>query len=249
MMTRIKTESEIMAMRESGRMLSTVLGKLKKDICVGMTTKELADIAKNELKKLGGKPAFLGYKGFPDVLCVSINDEIIHGIPSQHTVIHDGDIVSMDFGVNYKGMITDAAITTIVGSHHSKDRLLVDATRHSLDEAIAILKDGVHIGDLSSKIQQVLEKYNLGIVKEYVGHGVGHQLHEEPNIPNYGVAGSGMVLKSGMTIAIEPMATLGSADTVVKDDGWTVVSRDGSRSAHFEHTILVTDTGCDVLTA
>jgi methionyl aminopeptidase len=248
MKTSIKTPKEIDSMRISGQMLGGILRLLRQKVEPGLTTKELADIAAKELKALGGKPAFLGYFGFPDVLCVSLNDEIIHGIPSQKRIINDGDLVSMDFGVVYQGMITDAAITTVAGQSSSVKNLLLKATKESLLSGVDSIKPSMHIGDLSSKIQQVLDKYKLGIVREYVGHGVGHNLHEEPNIPNIGTPRSGPILHSGMTIAVEPMATLGSYQTVVDDDGWTVRTKDGSLSAHFEHTLLITEAGAEILT-
>lgn len=248
MMTRIKTPAEIEAMRQSGRMLATVLAKLKAELTVGMSTKDLADIAKQELKKLGGQPTFLGYYGFPDVLCVSLNDEVVHGIPSPRRIIQDGDIVSMDFGVTYKGMVTDAAVTTIAGRPQAADKKLVQLTEQSLMAGIEQIRNGVKTGTIGQAVEDVLAPNNLGIVRDFVGHGVGHELHEEPNVPNYGPASAGPALKSGMTIAIEPMATRGGPGVYIADDGWTVLTRDHTRSAHFEHTVLVTDTTYEILT-
>lgn len=250
MYTKVKTASEIASMRESGKMLARVLAVLSQQITEGMTTKDLAIIAASELKTLGGKPAFLGYEGFPDVLCVSINDEIVHGIPSRERVIKKGDIVGLDFGVNYRGMITDAAVTRIVGGTGSqKLNGLVNTTRAALDEGIAQVKEGVFIGDIAHAVQTVLEGKKLGIIRDLVGHGVGHKLHEEPNIPNYGTKGSGAQLIAGMTIAIEPMATVGGEDVYIDKDRWTVKTKDGSYAAHFEHTVLITETGAEILTA
>ncbi|MEI7674650.1 MAG: type I methionyl aminopeptidase [bacterium] len=249
MFTRVKTIQEVQAMRESGRMLAEVLNILKSRVAVGMSTLELNNIAASELKRLGGEPAFLGYQGFPGVLCVSINDEVVHGIPKIDTIIKNGDIVSLDFGVIYKNMITDAAISVIVGSPVSeKDLMLVKVTEKSLLEGVNQLKAGVRVGDISEAIQAKLDKNKLGIVRDLVGHGVGHELHEDPNIPNYGRKGTGPRLDKNMTIAIEPMATLGGHDVYVGDDGWTVITKDHSRSAHFEHTILITETGAEILT-
>jgi len=237
-------------MRESGRMLATVLDVLKNRATPDMTTKELAHIAATELKVLGGQSAFLGYQGYPDVLCVSVNDEVVHGIPSNDVILADGDIVGLDFGVLYKGMITDSAISIIVGNSTDKDvEKLLKMTERSLMHAIDVVKDGVRVGDIASAAQSILDGADLGIVRDLVGHGVGHHVHEEPNIPNFGHSGTGPILKSGMTIAIEPMATLGGYDVFIARDGWTVKTRDGSRAAHFEHTILVTDTGAEILTA
>ena len=214
-----------------------------------MSTLELNNIAASELKRLGGEPAFLGYQGFPGVLCVSINDEVVHGIPKVDKIIKNGDIVSLDFGVIYKNMITDAAISIIVGNPVSeKDLMLVKVTEKSLLEGVNQLKAGVRVGDISEAIQAKLDKNKLGIVRDLVGHGVGHELHEDPNIPNYGRKGTGPRLDKNMTIAIEPMATLGRHDVYVGDDGWTVITKDHSRSAHFEHTILITETGAEILT-
>lgn len=248
MLTRIKTKSELKSMQISGRMLATVLNLLEQNLQVGMSTKDLADLAKAELKKLGGKPAFLGFHGYPDVLCVSVNEEVVHGIPRQTRLIRDGDIVSLDFGVEYQGMITDAAISCIAGRAAVVDQNLCDITKASLDAGIAVLRGGVHVGDIGSAVGKVLAENNYGIVRDLVGHGVGHNLHEDPNIPNYGRKGTGIQLKSGMTIAIEPMATLGSYEVLIMPDGWTIVTADKSRSAHFEHTVLITDDGAEILT-
>lgn len=248
MMTRVKTADEINAMRESGKMLAVVLEKLEVAAQAGMSTKDLAEIAKKELKPLGGLPAFLGYQGFPDVLCVSVNNEIVHGIPSRQRVIADGDIVSMDFGVNYHGMITDSATTVIIGSSNQKVQNLVAETQQSLEAGIQVIRAGVQIGDIGHAVQQVLDTKKYGIIKDLVGHGVGHALHEDPNIPNTGRRGRGFKLEAGMTIAVEPMASLGSDDIVMEDDGWTISTRDGSLAAHFEHTILVTEDSAEVLT-
>jgi methionyl aminopeptidase len=248
MYTRIKTADEISAMRESGRMLATVLEILRTKIAVGMTTKDLADIAKQEVKALGGQPSFLGYQGFNDVLCVSVNEEVVHGIPRDDKVITDGDIVSMDFGVTYKGMITDAAISVIVGQGSEADKQLLTTTEAAMYEGIATLKDGIKIGTIGHAIEEVLNNAKYGIVRDLVGHGVGHELHEDPNIPNYGRANTGHSLEAGMTIAIEPMATRGTEKVYLSDDNWTIITRDHSRAAHFEHTILITETGSEILT-
>lgn len=249
MMTKVKTTAEIRAMRESGAMLGAVLTLLKKSIKVGMSTKDLSDIAAAELKKLGGKPAFLGYQGYTDVLCVSVNDEVVHGIPSPQKIIQNGDIVSMDFGVSYQGMITDAATSVVVGTTKDKKiHELVATTEQSLLAGIEEIRDGVRVGTISHAVQMVLEKQHYGIVRDLVGHGVGHELHEEPNIPNYGKADHGPALKKGMTIAVEPMATLGTHKVFVDDDGWTIKTADNSLAAHFEHTILITEHGYEVLT-
>jgi methionyl aminopeptidase len=253
MMTRIKTAAEIGAMRESGRILATVLQALKQQVTVGMTTKDIALLASSELKPLGGKAAFLGYQGFPDVICISVNQEVVHGIPSHSKVVQAGDILSLDYGVNYRGMITDAAISMIVGeARDPRHAALVKATEASMHAGIAALHDQVRTGDIGAAVQAVLENKKLGgpygIVRDLVGHGVGHELHEDPNIPNYGRAGSGPWLSAGMTIAIEPMATLGTDRVVIAPDGWTILTRDGSWAAHFEHSVLITQDGAEILT-
>lgn len=248
MFTRVKTDAEIKAMRESGRMLGEVLQILVAAADVGMTTKDIANIAGKELKALGGKPAFLGYEGFRDVLCTSVNDAVVHGIPSADFVLQDGDIIGLDFGVSYRGMITDAARSVIVGTPKKADVKLLEATLASLDAGIFAVYGGCKTGDIAAAVQAVLERETYGIVRDLVGHGVGHHVHEEPNIPNYGKAGTGHKLETGMTIAIEPMATRGDWRVRQHHDGWTVLTADGSRSAHFEDTILITDDGAEILT-
>lgn len=250
MLTRVKTAKEIEAMRVSGRMLATVLEHLRKNIAPGQSTKDVADMAAEELKRLGGKPAFLGYHGFPDVLCISVNSEVVHGIPDKKRILADGDVVGLDFGVVYDGMVTDGAISVIVGS--TGDTKLVELVRDteaSLLAGVAAAHGGVHVGDIGAAIQAVLDKKGYGIVRDLVGHGVGHELHEEPNIPNYGRAGKGFVLQPGMTIAIEPMATLGGEGVFVEADQWTIKTRDDSIAAHFEHTALITEDGAEILTS
>lgn len=248
MYTRVKTADEIAAMRESGAMLATVLNVLRRDITVGMTTKELADLARSELRILGGQPAFLGYNGFPDVLCVSLNEEVVHGIPRLDKVISDGDIVSMDFGVVYRGMITDAATSVIVGNGSDADRKLLLVTETAMLAGIDVVIDGVRTGTIGSAVEAVLDKAKYGIVRDLVGHGVGHQLHEDPNIPNFGRANTGDTLQAGMTIAIEPMATRGTDKVFIAEDDWTIVTQDNSRAAHFEHTVLITESGSEIIT-
>lgn len=248
MQNRIKTPQEILDMRRSGRILEEILIIVQKATRSGMSTKDLADIAAAELKRRDAKPVFLGYYGFPHVLCVSVNDEVIHGIPRHDHIINEGDIVSIDFGVNFNGMITDAARSFVVGNTNSSDKLLIQKTEQALLAGISVVRNKTHVGSISAAIQEVLEKSHLGIVRDFVGHGVGHQLHEEPNVPNYGRANTGPVLHEGMTIAIEPMATLGGDAVMTDADGWTVRTRDGKRAAHFEDTLLVTADGYEVLT-
>jgi len=242
-----KTPEEIKNIRISGQMLAKVLNLIERELVAGMSGIDVDNLARNELKKLGGIPAFLGYQGFPNTICISVNDAVVHGIPNT-TPFKSGDVVGFDFGVIYGGMVTDAARTFVVGDANAEANKLVQATQRSLDNAINKVKNGCSVGDISSAAQDVLDKGGYGIVRDLVGHGVGHKIHEDPEIPNYGVAGTGPKLKSGMTIAIEPMSTLGGWAVVIDPDGWTVRSKDGTLSAHFEDTVLVTDDGCEILT-
>lgn len=248
MYTRVKTDKEIEAMRTAGKICADVLNLVKKSAVQGISTKELSDIAAKEIKSLGAKPPFLGYNGFPEVICISLNDEVVHGIPSDSKLIKDGDIASFDLGVAYDGMIVDSAISCLINSKDKTKLKLLEKTELSLMEGIEQLKHNCRVGDIANAVQKILEKEKYGIVRDLVGHGVGHAVHEEPNIPNYGPANSGPLLKKGMTVAIEPMATLGDHRVFIDSDGWTVKTQDGSHSAHFEHTVLITDTGHEVLT-
>jgi methionyl aminopeptidase len=250
MVTKPKTPTEIKDMRTSGKILSSILATLIKSVEPGITTKQLAEFAAKELKAADAIPSFLGFQGFPDVLCVSINDEVVHGIPSDKRVVAEGDIVGLDFGVTYNGMITDAARSVIAGRPQQRRHIeLVERTERALMAGISVVKSDVRTGDIGHAVQQSLERYKYGIVRDLVGHGVGHNLHEDPNIPNYGRANTGPWLERNMTIAIEPMVTLGSESVKVAADGWTILTVDGSWSAHFEHTVLITDEGPEILTA
>jgi methionyl aminopeptidase len=245
-----KTAAEIEIMREGGKKLATILEDLVSKVEAGVTPKDISAIAAEQIKKAGMQPVVLGYEGFPDVICISVNDGIVHGIPNKRE-FEDGDIVKLDLTLGYKGLVTDSARTTIVGSKASADaRRLVDGTRKSLDAGIAAIKgSGTRVGDIGAAVQKVLEQNKLGVVKEMVGHGVGYGIHEQPNIPNYGSTGTGQTLSAGMTIAIEPMATLGDWRIKITKDGWTALSRDGSLAAHFEHTVLITEDGAEILTS
>jgi methionyl aminopeptidase len=248
----VKIDSEISAMRQGGRMLASVLELMRKECSPGKTPKDMSALAKRKLRELGGEPAFLNYRGqwnsFPDIICISVNDRVQHSIPDD-TPFAVGDVVNFDFGVKYDGMITDAGITVCVGDAFTPEtRRLIKGTEQALQDGLKVVKHGCHVGDISAAIERTLRKYQLGIVQELVGHGVGHHLHEEPEIPNYGRGGTGPVLRSGMTIAIEPITTLGSAAIREESDGWTLRTVDGSWSAQFEHTVLVTPSGCEILT-
>lgn len=252
MYTRIKTGKEIEYMRQSGAILASVHKLLKQHVAPGISTKELADISHKEIKRLGGEPAFLHYGApipFPDVICISVNEEVVHGIPRKDHILKEADLVSLDLGVSVAGMITDAAITVGCGEITVKHQEFLAHTRKSLEAGLQVLKHGSQVGDVSFAIAKVLDRYGYGIVRDLVGHGVGHEVHEEPNIPNYGRRGTGPRLVAGMTLAIEPMATLGNYGVYTDVDGWTVKTNDGSWACHFEHTVLVTETGCEILTA
>lgn len=245
---RIKTAEEIEAMRTSGRMLATVLQVMRERTKAGLTPKQMSEIAAKELKRLGGEPAFLGYYGYPDIICISVNNQVQHSIPND-IAFEEGDVVNYDFGVKYKGMITDSGITVCVGGKlNPESKRLLEGTERALYAGLHAVRHGARVGDISAAVEQTLRKHKLGIVRELVGHGVGHELHEDPEIPNYGKAGRGPILKAGMTIAIEPITTLGHPGIFQARDGWTLLTQDGSWSAQFEHTVLVTKDGCEILT-
>ncbi len=253
-MNQVKTAAETQRLRTSGGILAEVLRRLSAALEPGVTTGYLGDMAARELKALGGMPAFLNYRPdarsrpFPSTICISVNDEIVHGIPGPR-VIGAGDLVGLDFGVNYEGMITDGAVTVVAGGRATpaQSRLL-KATSQALEAGIAQVHDGARVGDVSHAIEQRLRRDKLGIVEELSGHGVGHNVHEDPLVLNYGRAGTGPRLVAGMSIAIEPMATLGRREIYVDDDGWTIRTRDGSLGAQFEHTVLVTENGFEIMT-
>jgi len=245
-----KTDAQLDAMRRAGHMLAVVLQTIAQTVRPGMTPKDMSALAARELDKLGGKPSFKGFEGYPDIICISNNNEVQHSIPNDH-VFKTGDVVNFDFGVTVDGMVTDGGVSVCIGGIATADkdaRRLLEGTEQALYAGIDAVRDGAHVGDISAAIEAVLTEYQLGIVRELVGHGVGHSLHEDPEIPNYGRAGTGPLLKSGMTIAIEPITTLGSPRIFQAHDGWTLLTMDGSRSAQFEHTVLVTKDGAEILT-
>lgn len=249
MARRINTPAEIEAMRESGKILGSILAKLKAETTIGMSGLDISALAKKELKGYGVEAPFLGYEGFPDVICISINDQVQHCIPNS-TKLKAGDLVNLDFGVKFKGMITDSGLSFMVGQEPNADQArLLRGTEEALNAAIAMVKNGARIKKISKKIEAVLKSYDLGIVRDLVGHGVGAELHEEPEIPNYYIPGYDYTLRTGMTIAIEPITTSGSDKIKFSDNGWDIYTVDGSLSAQFEHTLLVLDDGCEVLTA
>lgn len=247
MFTRVKTTAEIAAMRESGAILAAVLKKVEQTVGPGMTGKDVSALCRQELQGFGAQASFLDYQGFPDVICISPNDAVVHGIPNEQP-FKQGDIIGFDFGVTYKGMITDSALSLCIGPPSSQQKTLLQQTERAMYAGIEQVKNGVRTGDIGAAIEKILDAAKLGIVRDLVGHGVGHSVHEDPNIPNYGPAGKGPTLRVGMTIAIEPMATLGGDGVVVARDGWTILTADHTLAAHFEHTVLITQDGYDVLT-
>ncbi|MGH7156711.1 MAG: type I methionyl aminopeptidase [Candidatus Saccharimonadales bacterium] len=247
---RAKTPADLENMRAGGKLLAKILQDLAGKIQPGVVPKDLAADAAEQIKKYDMQPVVKGYEGFPDVICISVNEAIVHGIPGNQPV-RQGDLVKLDLTLGYKGMINDSAVSVLAGGHGSAGvQRLLDGTKAALDAGIAAIKgEGTRVGDISQAVQEVLEKeYNLGVIRELVGHGVGYQIHEAPNIPNYGVAGTGPVLHQGMTIAIEPMASLGDWHITVAKDKNTIVMKDGSLGAHFEHTVLITESGAEILT-
>jgi len=235
-------------MRQAGRIVATVLAELKLQVKPGVKTRVLDELAQRETEKLGAVPSFKGYHGYPASVCVSINDEIVHGIPGDR-VMNEGDIVSIDFGVIYNDFQGDAAVTVGVGSITPEAEKLLETTEGSLMAGIQAAHAGARLGDISSVIQEYAESRGYAVVREYTGHGIGRNMHEDPQIPNFGIPGQGPLLKRGMTFALEPMINIGDWRTRIEDDKWTVRTSDGSLSAHFEHTIAITDEGSEILTA
>ena len=236
-------------MRRAGRVVREALELVRGLVKPGVTTLDLEKAAEARIKDLGAKPAFKGYHGFPCVLCTSVNSEVVHGIPSQKRVLKEGDIVSVDCGAVVDGFFGDAAITVAVGEKIAPDTArLLRVTEASLQAGIAAVKPGATLGDVGAAVQGVVEAEGFSVVRDFVGHGIGSHMHEDPQVPNFGEAGRGMKLRAGMVIAIEPMVNAGKPDVVVLEDGWTAVAADGSMSAHFEHTVAVTATGSRILT-
>ena len=245
-----KSQSEIEKMRRSGHIVRQVLDEMKAMVAPGVSTMDLEKAAEKKIKDLGAKPAFKGYYDYPCVLCTSVNEEIVHGIPSAKRVLKTGDIVSIDCGVVLDGYYGDAAITVAVGESVSPERQkLLEVTEASLYKAIEQAKVGNSISDIGAAVQEYVEANGFSVVREFVGHGIGTRMHEDPQVPNYGSAGEGIRLREGMVLAIEPMVSVGRPDVQLLDDNWTAVTRDGSYSAHFEHCVAVTRNGPLVLTA
>jgi len=247
-MIELKSPAEIERMRRSGQIVAGLLGHLMPLIRPGVKTKALDAEAQAYLSKAGARSAFLGYRGFPGAICVSINEEVVHGIPGERK-IREGDLVSLDAGAVVEGWYADAAITMPVGTVSPLARRLTDTTRRALERGIANAVVGNRLSDISHTVQETVERERFQVVREFVGHGIGQALHEEPPIPNFGLPDTGPRLKVGMVLAIEPMVTAGRCDVEVLGDGWTAVTKDHSLAAHFEHTVAITDRGALVLTA
>lgn len=243
----IKTPEEIEIMREAGRILASILVELQSSLKSGQTTKEIDQITESLIIKSNVKPAFKGYRGFPGCACVSVNEEIVHGIPGDKK-IYEGDLVSVDVGIIYQDFYSDSAKTFSIGKVDPKLTNLLEVTEESLSQGIAQAIVGKRLSDISHAVQKYVEANHFSVVREFVGHGIGRGLHEEPEIPNFGSPNQGPVLKPGMVFAIEPMVNLGDWQTKITNDGWTVVTKDGKHSAHFEHTVAITESGPQILT-
>jgi len=243
----LKSPQEIEIMAEAGRIVAEVMNSLKEVITVGVTTREIEQFADNRIRSLGGKSAFRGYRGYPSSICASINEEVVHGIPSSKK-LKEGDIISVDLGVFYDGFFGDAAYTFPVGKIDDETALLMKVTEEALYCGIDKAVVGNRVNDISHAIQQHAEQYGFSVVKTFVGHGIGRQLHEEPQVPNFGAPGRGPRLRQGMTLAIEPMINAGTFEVKILEDGWTAVTADGRRSAHFEHTVVVMPERARILT-
>ncbi len=247
-MITIKSAQQVEKMRKSCLLTKECMDLLEKNIRPGINTKQLDKIAYDFYKSKGATPNFLNYNGYPGTICASVNDEVVHGIPSKHRVLKDGDIISIDMGCILDGWHSDMARTFAVGNISAQAQKLIDVTRESFFEGVKYIKHGAKLGDVSSAIQTYVEKHGFGVVRDLVGHGIGRQLHEDPSVPNFGKAGHGVKLAAGMALAIEPMVTEGDYHVCVLDDDWTVVTDDGSLAAHYENTVIVTKDGCEILT-
>ena len=243
----LRSADEIARIREASLVVQQVLAEVTAAAAPGVTTGELDRIAARATAARGAKPAFLGYHGYPAVLCVSVNDEVVHGIPSDHRVLREGDVVGLDFGVSLHGYFGDAARTIPVGSVSPEAARLLDVGQEALRRAIAAARPDARLGDIGFAVQQHVEAAGCSVVRDFVGHGIGRRLHEPPQVPNYGAPGTGLRLRPGMVLAIEPMVNAGGSEVRTLDDGWTAVTVDGSLSAHFEHTVAVTDDGPVIL--
>ena len=248
-MIEVKNESEIQKMREAGKVTAAVLKLMTEMVKPGVSTLELDIAAEKTIRSFGATPLFLGYYGFPASICASVNEEVVHGIPKKDRILKSGDIISIDTGARLDGFCSDAAITLGVGEVSDEAQRLMDVTKKSLYKAIGQIKPGCRLGDVQNAVETFAKLHNMGLVRDYCGHGIGRNMHEEPSIPNFGKPGTGPVLQAGMVLAIEPMLTAGTYKVRELDDGWTVVTMDGKYAAHFEHTVAVTANGSEILTA
>mgnify|MGYP001439571538 CR=1 FL=1 len=244
----LKSKQELQLIRESGKILARVMQRVKGSVKPGIATFEIDEIVEQKIREEGAVPAFKGYKGFPASVCVSLNEEVVHGIPGERIIV-DGDIVSIDIGVNYKGYFSDAAVTLPVGKVSPKVKKLIEVTKRALNEGIRQARPGNRIFDISYVIQNYVEAQGFSVVRQFVGHGIGLNLHEDPEIPNFGRPNQGATIEPGMVLAIEPMVNMGSWECRILDNGWTAVTADNMPSAHFEHTIEIGDRGPLILTA
>lgn len=247
-MITLKSERELNYMRTAGKAVAQILEEMCRMVQPGITTGELDRYAESRCKDLKVRPAFKGYHGFPACVCISVNEQVVHGIPSTKKVLREGDIVGLDFGVSYEGWYGDSARTVAVGNISPEAQKLVDVTRESLARGVAQCREGNRVFDIGHAVQKYVEGFGYSVVREFVGHGIGRALHEDPQVPNFGPSGRGTVLKVGMVLAIEPMVNVGSHEVRVLDDGWTAVTLDRSLSAHFEHTVAITPNGPEILT-
>lgn len=247
-MIELKSSEDIEKMHAAGRIVSKVLKTMQIEAVPGVSTWKLDQIAEEIIRSAGAVPSFLGYGGFPGSICASVNEEVVHGIPSKTRILREGDVVGVDVGAYLNGFHADAALTVPVGKVSSEAKRLLSTTKKALHKALELIKPGIHLGDVSHEVETYATAGKLGIVRDYCGHGVGRRLHEDPSILNFGKKGSGPILKAGMVLAIEPMLNLGGDDVEVLNDNWTVVTKDGSYSAHFEHTVAVTEKGHLILT-
>ena len=245
----LKSAREIALMRRAGHILAGVVERLRGFVRPGMTTLEVDEDVEAYIHREGAAPAFKGYRGFPATVCISINEEVVHGIPSSSRHVKEGDIVGLDLGCIVEGYYADCAFTLAVGEVPPRVQELLDVTRESLERGITECRPGRRLSDVSHAIQSHVERHGFSVVRAFVGHGIGRALHEEPQVPNFGDPGRGPQLRAGMVLAIEPMVTMGSWEVRILDDGWTAVTKDGSLAAHFEHTIAVTESGPEVLTS
>lgn len=246
-MITIKSDYELSLMKVAGRIVYDTHQYLKPFIKPGITTEELDNLAHDYIISRGATPSCLGYEGYPKSICISVNEEVVHGIPGKRK-LKSGDVVTLDICACYKGYHGDSAWSYPVGEVSDSKKYLLEHTEKALYEGLKVIKEGIHLGDVSSAIEEYAKEHKLGVVKELVGHGIGSHLHEEPDVPNYGKKGTGIILKKGMTIAVEPMLNLGTASIYLLDDDWTIVTGDNKPSAHFEHTVIVTGDGCTILT-